>query len=280
MTRWRSQEGAYSAEFVALVPLVLLVAIVGWQILTAVSAGSLASNAARNGSRAMSTGDDVSATALRSLPQWLRGGGSGATSPRVDVNGSRVAVTVVVPNLSDAVPWNPMRITRTAELPEARPIGFGVAGVSSEVLPPQPGSFGSRPLRCGGRPGCIEDVTRHLRDQTLRAAGGSWPTGVGCWGERPTNPTSDHPQGLACDFTVGAVGRFPTPAEAQGGWVWAEWFRANAARLNITYVVWHGHIWSASQASRGWRTYDPGAAYDVSSATGGHYDHLHVSVAP
>lgn len=279
MIRGTSQEGAYSAEFAALLPLLVAVAIVGWQILTAVSAGSVASNAARNGSRAMSTGDDVTATALRSLPNWLQGDGDGSP-PTVAVDGTQVTVTVEVPNLFAAVPWDPMRITRTAELPETRPIGFGVPGLPVEGLPPVPATFPGGTLRCGGTPGCIEDVTRHLRDETLRAAGGAWPTGIGCWGERPTNPTSDHPQGLACDFTVGAIGRFPTPAEAQGGWVWAEWFRVNAARLHVKYVVWHGRIWSAARASQGWRIYDPGDAYDVSSPTGGHYDHLHVSVYP
>ncbi len=40
-----------------------------------------------------------------------------------------------------------------------------------------------------------------------------------------------------------------------------------------------GRIWTASRADQGWRVYGGGGVYDPTSPTGGHYDHIHVSVA-
>jgi len=38
-------------------------------------------------------------------------------------------------------------------------------------------------------------------------------------------------------------------------------------------------IWSANRADEGWRAYQPGV-YDITTPTGGHHDHIHVSIAP
>jgi hypothetical protein len=40
-----------------------------------------------------------------------------------------------------------------------------------------------------------------------------------------------------------------------------------------------GRIWSTSRAEQGWRAYTGGGVHDSSDPTGGHYDHIHVSVA-
>jgi hypothetical protein len=47
----------------------------------------------------------------------------------------------------------------------------------------------------------------------------------------------------------------------------------HAARLDVQYVIWDGKIWNRSRTSEGWRTYTAG-----SGVTGGHYDHVHVSI--
>ncbi|MGQ7296942.1 hypothetical protein [Quadrisphaera sp. KR29] len=99
-----------------------------------------------------------------------------------------------------------------------------------------------------------------------------------CWDAHAWNPTSDHPQGKACDFTIGTAGRLPGAADRAHGWEIANWLTANAAPLNVAYVIWDGRIWSAGRASEGWREYEGGGIYDVSTPTGGHYDHVHVSV--
>nr|WP_274388004.1 transglycosylase SLT domain-containing protein [Salsipaludibacter albus] len=163
-------------------------------------------------------------------------------------------------------------------------VGGAAPPVVVDGLPAPPVPYTGMSSGCGlvdptGTGGCVTGVADNLYRQTLAAAGGSWPAGIGCWGQRPTNPTSDHPSGRACDFTVGTIGAFPTEAERAAGWMWAEWFRTYHAVLEVTYVVWDGRIWNANRDDQGWRPYRPGAAYDESTPTGGHYDHLHVSVA-
>lgn len=111
MRRRRDQEGALSAEFVGILPLLLLIAIVGWQLLMVVGAGTSAATAARNGSRALSTGESAEAAATRSLPGWLRG------SHRVVVSDPTVRVEVAVPLLFPGVTLDNLRISRSASLP-------------------------------------------------------------------------------------------------------------------------------------------------------------------
>ena len=115
LRRWRRDDGALSAEFVAVLPLLLLMAIVGWQLITIVSAGSVTANAARNGARAVSLGQSCSQVVNSSLPGWL----SPATDISCDTGGSsvRVEVEVEVPNLFRGMPWEPFRVSRAAELP-------------------------------------------------------------------------------------------------------------------------------------------------------------------
>jgi hypothetical protein len=103
-----------------------------------------------------------------------------------------------------------------------------------------------------------------------------------CWSEHAWNPGSDHPQGRACDFFPTRYGTFPAGAELANGWAVARYLRENAAELDVRYVIWQGRIWyrSAFFADQdGWgRPYDGGGVYDPSDATGGHFDHVHVSI--
>ena len=124
-----------------------------------------------------------------------------------------------------------------------------------------------------GTGGCVTPRTAQLV-ATLRAAHGQLP--IACWAPRPGNPTSDHPRGRACDITYGALGRFPTPTERAQGWAMAEWLIAHADALGISYVIWDGRIWTGS----GWRPYTGGGVYNPRHPTGGHFDHIHISVRP
>lgn len=73
----------------------------------------------------------------------------------------------------------------------------------------------------------------------------------------------DHPLGKAVDIMVsGAM-----------GWDIAEFVRANASALGVTYVIYSQHIWSVERSGEGWR-----AMEDRGSTTANHYDHVHVSV--
>ena len=98
-----------------------------------------------------------------------------------------------------------------------------------------------------------------------------------CWvgAYRSYQPsTSNHNTGNALDCTISnAIGTYPTAAQKAQGWKLAYWLQKYAGKLDVRYVIWQGKIWSVARASEGWRTYTGG-----SGVTGGHYDHVHVSV--
>lgn len=134
--------------------------------------------------------------------------------------------------------------------------------------------------------GCLTAATAHALSEIDRVFGGyrNGPTilSAGCWDKHLWNPTSDHPKGRACDLFIGKAGTFPTGAPLDRGWELANWLRGNAAALRVKYVIWQGRIWQAdtNRDNGGWGTkYTGGGIYDPTDATGGHYDHLHVSIA-
>ena len=148
---------------------------------------------------------------------------------------------------------------------------------------PVPAAFTGSDTDCtatdptGGR--CLTPATRHAYDEIVRAFGppgrGQPIRSAGCWDAHAWNPTSDHPKGKACDFTIGTAGQFPTNAQRVHGWQVATWLKDNATALDVAYVIWDGQIWSARQSSAGWRRYTGGGVYDASTPTGGHFDHVH-----
>jgi hypothetical protein len=133
----------------------------------------------------------------------------------------------------------------------------------------------------GGR--CVTGATRHGFGEVSSAFDG-WKGGpvirsAGCWDRHAWNPRSDHPQGRACDLFATKPGRFADGAELADGWRIARWFRDHAASLQVKYVIWQGRYWDPWVGDHdGWgRRYSGGGVYDVRDATGGHYDHVHVS---
>jgi hypothetical protein len=145
------------------------------------------------------------------------------------------------------------------------------------------GATGCRPPDPTGS-GCLTGATRHGLD-AVGAAFGGWQNGpvvhtAGCWDRHAWNPSSDHARGKACDFMVTRPGTFARAAERDNGWELAGWLRANAAALQVKYLIWQGRYWSPGvrdePGSWGAR-YTGGGIYDVRSATGGHYDHVHAS---
>ena len=127
-----------------------------------------------------------------------------------------------------------------------------------------------------GTAGCVTPAMAWLLTESTAAFG---PLPTSCWDEHAWNPTSDHPLGKGCDTTFGALGRHPGPADQARGWAYAEWLRANAQPLRVSYMIWAGRIWSATRDDDGWRPYTGGGVYDPDDATGGHYDHVHVSTS-
>jgi hypothetical protein len=121
--------------------------------------------------------------------------------------------------------------------------------------------------------GCLTPRMANLQAQ-LAAQG--WQ--VSCWDPHLQNPTSDHPLGKACDVFPGTGGMLPSPAEKATGDALAAALQASAAQTGLNYLIWSGQIWSVQRAAEGWRPYNGGGAYDPASITGGHYDHVHISV--
>jgi hypothetical protein len=108
---------------------------------------------------------------------------------------------------------------------------------------------------------------------TLLASGPPVPS-ISCWDPHAWNPSSDHPRGRACDVPVSSG--FPNADQAAVGQAVASWTVANAPTLGVHYVIWSGQIW---YADKGWIPYDGAAGlYDVSTPSGGHYDHVHISI--
>ncbi|QNE21832.1 hypothetical protein F1D05_32840 [Kribbella qitaiheensis] len=98
---------------------------------------------------------------------------------------------------------------------------------------------------------------------------------LSCWDAHVWNPTSDHPKGRACDVMVGADARKSPTAKAKGDQI-ANWAVQTAGQTGIHYVIWYGKIWSARRGT--WIPYNGGGVYNPTDATGGHFDHVHVSL--
>lgn len=106
----------------------------------------------------------------------------------------------------------------------------------------------------------------------------------GCY--RPTDavPGSDHPLGRACDAPpTGTYGVLPDAAQKAAGDALAAALQASAALTGVHYLIWYGQIWSVDRASEGWRPYNGAGVYTTAATspggiTGGHFDHVHISV--
>jgi hypothetical protein len=98
---------------------------------------------------------------------------------------------------------------------------------------------------------------------------------MSCWDAHVWNPTSDHPRGKACDVMVGTDARKSSPARARGDQI-ANWAVKTAGQTGVRYVIWYGKIWSARRGT--WIPYNGGGVYNPTDATGGHFDHVHVSL--
>ncbi|MGN6035896.1 M23 family metallopeptidase [Brevibacterium casei] len=118
-------------------------------------------------------------------------------------------------------------------------------------------------------------ITRRMLnvyEQTLAAFPDStWA----CYSPRP-GQASEHPLGRACDVAFGnAIGQYPSPTQLDLGWEVTNWLIDHTDTLGIEYLIWQGQIWSPGS---GWRDYGGGGMHDPEDVTGGHWDHLHITV--
>lgn len=122
-----------------------------------------------------------------------------------------------------------------------------------------------------GTGGCVTPRTDAIAKQLL-AQGYS----LSCWDAHAWNPTSDHPKGKACDVTMGSIGTFAKGADkARGDALYAA-LQLQADALGVKYLIWYGRFWDAR--SKREKAYSGGGVYSPTDATGGHYDHVHISV--
>lgn len=140
-------------------------------------------------------------------------------------------------------------------------------GTCTEPDPTQPGRQGA----------CVTPRTARMVEQIEAMNVGH--NGITCWDPHEQNPTSDHPKGKACDIVFGTLGQFPKGTDKENGDQLANWLVANAETWAVKYIIWQGRIWTTARAGEGWRPYTGGGIYDPSDPTGGHYDHIHLSMA-
>ena len=106
-----SGAGQATVELVTMIPYLFLVALLVWEILLLTFVATSAENAARNGSRAETIGDDGGEVAVESLTSWLQ------DDTEVSVSGTRVTVSVEAPVIIPGLSTDSFLITRSAELP-------------------------------------------------------------------------------------------------------------------------------------------------------------------
>jgi hypothetical protein len=112
MQRLRSSEGQASVETVAMVPLVLLSALVAWQLVLTGHTLWLCANAARAAARADLVGESPRRAALSAVPRSLE---RGLTVKRLEDGGVRVGLRL--PLLARA--WRgPVEVAAAASLGE------------------------------------------------------------------------------------------------------------------------------------------------------------------
>jgi hypothetical protein len=93
-----------------------------------------------------------------------------------------------------------------------------------------------------------------------RAVCANWPS-ITSYGTYRAD-SGDHGSGRAIDIMISGA----------TGWEIAEFVRANASSLGVSYIIYSQKIWSVDRAGEGWRYMS-----SRGSATADHYDHVHVS---
>ena len=79
--------------------------------------------------------------------------------------------------------------------------------------------------------------------------------------------TPDHPAGRAVDVMI------PSYKSNQDlGWEIAKYYRANAKKFNINYIIFAQKIWSVQRNGEGWRS-----MASRGGDTANHYDHVHIN---
>jgi hypothetical protein len=117
-----AEHGQATVELVGVVFVIVLVALLAIQGITVVQTASITQEAARNGARALSQGQDWEAVVRRQVPDGLD---LKELDPDIDRGSARVRVTVSAPLGLAGVEITDVSVTRTAEFPVRQPRGTG-----------------------------------------------------------------------------------------------------------------------------------------------------------
>ncbi|MCC4268051.1 M23 family metallopeptidase [Microbacterium schleiferi] len=175
----------------------------------------------------------------------------------------------------DAAKW--LNDHNAADLPEATvgsPAGCDTSGGTAGASAPLDGD----PDRMVDDPTSSGQITARMAHVMAQARAAFPDTSWACYSPRP-GTVSEHPLGRACDVTFGnAIRQYPTPAQLEAGWALTNWLKDHAEVLGVEYLIWQGTIWSLARDAEGWRPYNGGGMHDPGNVTGGHFDHLHITV--
>jgi hypothetical protein len=148
--------------------------------------------------------------------------------------------------------------------------GFSGGSTSAKPAPRNPdGSWPSESCSVNDptTSGCITPRTLHALQQA-QAAG--YKRYVSCF---RSGGDGEHPKGRACDFSA-ASGGFEDVSATGGDKAYgdslANYFKNNASRLGVMYVIWYRQIW---MPNTGWRSYSGGG-----SPAADHTNHVHLSM--
>ncbi len=107
----KDQRGQASIELIGVLPLMMTMALLMWQLHIVYSAANAVENAARTGSRVEGLGGDGKRAALRALPKSQRG------EAKITVDGEVVTVRSEVPTVVPGLSTGLFKVNGSAELP-------------------------------------------------------------------------------------------------------------------------------------------------------------------
>lgn len=193
-----------------------------------------------------------------------------------------------IPGLVDIDGWQQMTVTQAAQAVQrsAYPDAYAPHEGLARTLVAQFASTGG-PVICNGPvtgdlvcpPSGLSTETDLQPDalRTLRCVKAKWPQ-IQTIGGKRADPGSDHHTGRAVDVMIPSWES--TEGKALGDQI-AQWARANATGLGVTYIIWQTRIWSVERAGEGWR--DCGGPSATCASQGDpsalHLDHVHISVS-
>jgi hypothetical protein len=118
--RLREQSGQVTIELLGLLPWLLVIGLLAWQVLFVYSTDNSATNAARSASREAGIGGDWKRAGRTSLPSYLRDGAEIRIDRLTGVAHVKVDVPLIVPLIR-----TPFKIDETAKLPNTGGLAGG-----------------------------------------------------------------------------------------------------------------------------------------------------------